>query len=70
MARYDGTSSGRPRPGEAVLSKDGKDYKPVWPRIAETVSSNRVTILELIRAQFATVSGVLLLPVLAMAIEL
>jgi hypothetical protein len=57
LARYDGTSSGRPRPGEAVLSRDGKDYKPVWPRIAETVSSNRVTILELIRAQFATVSG-------------
>lgn len=57
LVRYDGTSSGRPRPGEAVLSKDGKDYKPVWPKIAETVSSNRVTVLELIRAQFATVSG-------------
>lgn len=57
MPAYDGTSTGRPRPGEAITHKSGRDYKPVWPKIAKCAQSNDVTILELVRAQFSTVNG-------------
>ena len=52
LPQYDGTSSGRPRPGEAVIHKYGRDYKPVWPKIAKASLSGGVTIIELIRSQF------------------
>lgn len=57
IPNYDGTSVLRPRPGEAVLHKYGKDYKPVWPLIAKCSIANNVTLLELIRTQFDTSMG-------------
>jgi len=52
LPQYDGTSSERPRPGEAVLHRYGKDFKPVWPKIAKAAVAGGVTLLELIRSQF------------------
>ena len=57
IPNYDGTSVLRPRPGEAILHKYGKDYKPVWPLIAKCSIDNKVTLLELIRTQFDTSMG-------------
>lgn len=52
IPQYDGTTSSRPRPGEAVLHKYGKDFKPVWPKLAAASVKGEVTLLELIRSQF------------------
>ncbi len=57
MPNYDGTSVLRPRPGEAIVHKYGKDYKPVWPLIAKCSLANNVTLIELIRTQFDTSMG-------------
>ena len=58
LPHYDGTSSGRPRPGEAVLHRSGKDFKPVWPKIAKCAQTNKLSVIELIRSQFDTsISG-------------
>lgn len=58
LPHYDGTSSDRPRLGEAVVHRSGKDYKPVWPKIAKCAQTNNLSVLELIRSQFDTsISG-------------
>jgi hypothetical protein len=57
IPNYDGTSVLRPRPGEAILHKYGKDYKPVWPLIAKCSIDNKVSLIELIRTQFDTSMG-------------
>lgn len=58
LPHYDGTTIGRPRPGEAVLHRSGKDFKPVWPKIAKCAQANKLSVLELIRSQFDTsISG-------------
>jgi hypothetical protein len=57
MPHYDGTSTERPKHGKAVVHKSGRDYKPVWPKIAKSALDNSLTILELIRAQFDAAVG-------------
>lgn len=58
LPHYDGTTAERPRPGEAVLHRSGKDFKPVWPKIAKCAQTNKLSVLELIRSQFDTsISG-------------
>ena len=58
LPHYDGTTAERPRPGQAVLHRSGKDFKPVWPKIAKCAQTNKLSVLELIRSQFDTsISG-------------
>lgn len=52
IPHYDGTSTGRPRPGEAIVHRSGRDYKPVWPKIANSAIKNDLSVIELIRSQF------------------
>lgn len=52
MPHYDGTSTERPKFGKAIVHRSGKDFKPVWPRIAKSAIDNDILILELIRSQF------------------
>jgi len=57
LPHYDGTSTEKPKYGRAIVHKSGKDYKPVWPKIAKSADSNGLTVIELIRAQFDTSIG-------------
>jgi hypothetical protein len=57
MPHYDGTSTERPKHGKAIVHKSGKDYKPVWPKIAKSAVSGALTVIELIRAQFDSSVG-------------
>lgn len=57
MPHYDGTSSERPKFGRAVVHKSGKDYVPVWPKIAKSALDNDILMLELIRSQFEAATG-------------
>jgi len=57
LPHYDGTSTERPKHGKAVVHKSGRDYKPVWPKIAKAAVSNSLSVIELIRSQFDAAVG-------------
>jgi len=57
LPHYDGTSTERPKHGKAIVHKSGRDYKPVWPKIAKSALDSSLTILELIRSQFDAAVG-------------
>ena len=58
IPNYDGTSTGRPRPNEAVIHRKGREYKEVWPKIEQCAKSSDLSIIELIRSQFeASIDG-------------
>lgn len=58
IPNYDGTSTGRPRPNEAIIHRKGREYKEVWPKIEECAKNSGLSIVELIRSQFeASIEG-------------
>jgi len=58
LPHYDGTSTEKPKYGKAITHKSGKDYKPVWPKIAKSAESSGLLVIELIRSQFdASIGG-------------